>query len=118
MRVLVIEPALEQAGLLEERLRQVGHAVEIARDAGPALAALGNVPRYDLAVVDVAPPAADGLAMVRAVRARDARVPLLVITGPDVAERIRGLDLGADDCLTKPFSMEELLARMRALLRR
>ena len=118
MRVLVVEPAQQQACLLEERLRRVGHTVEIAAEPGPALAVLGAEPVYDLAVIDVAPPARDGLATVRAVRARDARVPLLLITGSNVAERVRGLDLGADDCLAKPFAVEELLARMRALLRR
>jgi DNA-binding response OmpR family regulator len=92
--------------------------VEIAADPAPALAVLGAGPEYDLAVIDVAPPARDGLATVRALRACNARVPLLLITGANVAERVRGLDLGADDCLAKPFAVEELLARMRALLRR
>jgi DNA-binding response OmpR family regulator len=118
MRVLVVEPAPQQASLLEERLRKVGHTVDIATDPAPALAVLGDGPGYDLAVVDVAPPARDGLATVRALRACDARVPLLLITSANVAERVRGLDLGADDCLAKPFAVEELLARMRALLRR
>src|SRR5262245_2999591 len=118
MRVLVVEPAQEQAGVLEERLRRVGHTVEVARDARLSLASLGFEAVYDLIVIDVAPPAPDALGTVRAVRARDARVPVLLLTGPDVAERIRGLDLGADDCLAKPFAIEELLARMRALLRR
>src|SRR5207342_3629585 len=108
MRVLVVEPAPLQACLLEERLRRVGHTVDMATDPEPALAVLGAEPGYDLAVVDVAPPAHDGLATVRALRARDARLPLLLITGANVAERVRGLDLGADDCLAKPFAVEEL----------
>src|SRR5262245_47941968 len=118
MRVLILEPESQRAHPLEERLRRVGYSVEIAAEPGLALAGLGVQPGYDLAVIDVAPLARDGLATVRAVRARDPRVPLLLITGPDVAERIRGLDLGADDCLASPFDVEELLARMRALLRR
>jgi DNA-binding response OmpR family regulator len=118
MRVLVIEPTPLQASVLEHGFREAGHAVEIATDSAPALDLLLEELPYDVAVLDVAPPVRDGLATVRALRARDVRVPLLLLTGDDVAQRVRGLDLGADDCLTTPFALQELLARVRALLRR
>jgi two-component system, OmpR family, response regulator len=115
--VLVVEPTPPRARLLAERLRQVGLTVDIAPDAAPALVAIANGPRYDVVVVDVAPPAREGAAAVRALRARNPRIALLLLTGASVAERVQGLDLGADDCLATPFAVEELLARIRALLR-
>jgi DNA-binding response OmpR family regulator len=117
MRVLVVEPTPPRARLLAERLRQVGLTVDIAPDAAPALVAIADGPRYDVVVVDVAPPAREGAAAVRALRARNPRIALLLLTGASVAERVQGLDLGADDCLATPFAVEELLARIRALLR-
>jgi DNA-binding response OmpR family regulator len=118
MRVLVVESAPDRAGLLHERLRRVGHTVDVTADAALGLEALANAPCYDVAVIDGAPPACDGLAAVKALRSCNTRVPLLLLTGASAAERVRGLDVGADDCLAVPFAIEELLARVRALLRR
>jgi two-component system response regulator MprA len=118
MRILVVddEPAVRES--LERTLRFEGYDVVLAADG---VAALDAVTRYrpDAVVLDVLMPRLDGLSTCRRLRARGEDVPILVLTARDgVADRVGGLDAGADDYLVKPFALEELLARLRALLRR
>src|SRR4051812_363182 len=99
-------------------LSQSAHAVDIARDGGEADRALATN-HYDLAILDVGLPVFDGFEVLRRLRARRSDVPVLVLTVRDsVEDRVAGLDLGADDYLTKPFELSELEARVRALIRR
>ena len=101
-------------GLCEE-----GHAVEIASDGAEALDFVLTEPAYDLIILDVMLPGQDGFGVLKTLRAHKVAVPVLILTARDsVPDRVAGLDLGADDYLTKPFAFEEFLARVRALLRR
>jgi CheY-like chemotaxis protein len=104
--------------MLERTLAAEGYRVDTAADGGAALAALErSIP--DLVLLDVAMPGVDGLAVSRRARARGLATPILLLTARDtVTDRVNGLDAGADDYLVKPFATEELLARVRALLRR
>ena len=104
--------------MLERTLAAEGYDVEAAADGGAALAAVERtVP--DAIVLDVTMPGMDGLAVTRRLRAKGLRVPILLLTARDaVHERVAGLDAGADDYLVKPFDVDELSARVRALLRR
>jgi two-component system response regulator MprA len=118
MRILVADddPALREA--LRRALRLEGYDVDLAADGAEALAALatGNP---DLVVLDVAMPNVDGLEVARRVRTDGNRVPILMLTARDaVDDRVAGLDAGADDYVVKPFALEELFARVRALSRR
>ena len=118
MRILVVddEPAVRDS--LERALRLDGYEVELARDGGEGLVKLRAAPP-DALVLDLLMPGMDGLAMCRTIRAAGDRTPVLVLTARDgVADRVAGLDAGADDYLAKPFALEELQARLRALLRR
>src|SRR6201986_5203509 len=104
--------------MLARTLEAEGYAVESAADGGAALAAVErNVP--DAIVLDVSMPGLDGLSVTRRLRAKGLRVPILLLTARDaVHERVAGLDAGADDYLVKPFDVDELSARVRAMLRR
>jgi two-component system response regulator MprA len=118
MRVLVVddEPAVRQA--LDRALRFEGYETDLAEDGVAALASHAAVPA-DAIVLDVAMPRMDGLEVCRRLRAAHDSTPILLLTARvAVAERVAGLDAGADDYLVKPFALEELLARLRALLRR
>jgi two-component system response regulator MprA len=118
MRILVVddEPAVREA--VERALRLEGHDVLLAADGLEALDALGGRPA-DAVVLDVLMPRIDGLELCRRLRGRGDRTPVLMLTARDaVSDRVAGLDAGADDYLVKPFALEELLARLRALLRR
>ncbi|WP_279339925.1 response regulator transcription factor [Sphaerisporangium perillae] len=117
-RLLVVddEPALREA--LQSSLEFEGYGVGLAKDGAEALDALGRDP-YDLVLLDVMMPKVDGLTACRRLRAAGNQVPVLMLTARDaVGDRVSGLDAGADDYLVKPFELDELFARVRALLRR
>jgi two-component system response regulator MprA len=118
MRILVVddEPAVRSS--LERALRLDGYEVELAADGREGLAKLAAA-SADAVVLDLLMPTMDGLAMCRWLRASGDRTPVLMLTARDgVSDRVAGLDAGADDYLVKPFALEELQARLRALLRR
>jgi DNA-binding response OmpR family regulator len=117
-RVLVVEDDDAIAQVLTRSLRMEGYEVRVAEDGIVALEqAHGFLP--DLVVLDLGLPGMDGLEVARELRSRDDDVPILVLTARDAVEsRVEGLDAGADDYLVKPFERQELLARLRALLRR
>ena len=118
MKILVVDddPGICQS--LERALRRERYDVEIANDGEAALAAVESG-RPDLIVLDVSMPRLDGLSVCRRLREQGDRTPILVLTARhSLGDRVAGLDAGADDYLVKPFALEELLARLRALLRR
>lgn len=118
MRILLIEDEADAAQILAKGLRRQSYAVDIVGD-GEAGLYEASVNDYDLIILDCMLPRKDGLAVCRELRAQGSAVPVLMLTArDDVEDRIAGLDTGADDYLTKPFHFHELLARMRALLRR
>jgi two-component system response regulator MprA len=117
-RVLVVDDDQAVRDSLRRSLEFNGYAVTLAQDGAAALASIGQS-SPDALVVDVMMPRLDGLETTRALRAAGNDLPILVLTARDsVGDRVEGLDAGADDYLTKPFALEELLARLRALLRR
>jgi two-component system copper resistance phosphate regulon response regulator CusR len=119
MRILVVEDERKVAAFVRQGLVEEGHVVEVASDGEAALDAVAGGPPYDLVVLDVMLPKRDGLSVLKTLRARRVQVPVLLLTDRDgVADKVAGLDAGADDYLAKPFAFEELLARVRALLRR
>ena len=116
--VLVAEDEEGISAPLARALRKQGHAVEISGDGQQALD-IALRPDVDLVVLDIGLPGIDGLEVCRRVRAAGVGTPVLMLTGrTDEGDTVQGLDAGADDYLTKPFGQEELLARVRALLRR
>ncbi len=119
MRILVVEDERKVASFLRQGLEEEGHAVEVAADGAAALDLIHTAPVYDLIVLDVMLPKRDGFDVLKAMRQDKIKAPVLMLTARDgVADKVAGLDLGADDYLTKPFAFEEFLARVRALLRR
>jgi DNA-binding response OmpR family regulator len=119
MLILVVEDERKVASFIRQGLEEEGHTVEVAADGAAALDLLVGEARYDLVVLDLMLPRRDGFAVLRALRERGSSTPVLILTARDsVADKVAGLDLGADDYLTKPFAFEEFLARVRALLRR
>jgi heavy metal response regulator len=118
MRILVVEDEDAIAQFLNQGLSEAGYAVDRAADGAEALH-WAAIAEYDLILLDLMLPDSDGLAICAELRRRDIRAPVLMVTARDtIDERVAGLDSGADDYLIKPFAFAELLARIRALLRR
>lgn len=118
MLILIVEDELRIASFLQKGLQAEGYACVVAEDAESALTFAQAEP-VDLVLLDLILPDRSGLDVLRSLRARDQRLPILVLTAKDdVHSKVSGLDQGADDYLTKPFVFDELLARVRALLRR
>lgn len=118
MRVLLVEDDPMIGRAVQAALKDAGYAADWVKTGPAALAALA-ANAYDLALLDLGLPGADGMQVLRQLRARHAALPAIVITARDGLDaRIQGLDAGADDYLPKPFAISELLARMRAVLRR
>ena len=116
--ILVVEDEHKTAAFIAKGLKESGFAVEIAADGQGGLA-LAKSGRFDLIILDVMLPGLDGWAVLTALRATETKVPVLFLTARDkVADRVRGLELGAEDYLVKPFAFPELLARVRTILRR
>src|SRR6202011_2045464 len=118
MRILLVEDEARMAQAIKRGLRGAAYAVDVARDGEDALYQ-ASINEYDAVILDVMIPKRDGFEVCRELRAQGSRIPVLMLTARDAVEdRIGGLDTGADDYLTKPFEFGELLARLRALLRR
>jgi len=118
MRLLLVEDDAMIGTAAQQGLRQEGHAVDWVRDGREAELAVGNGV-YDLVLLDLGLPRRDGLSVLRSLRERGERVPVVIITARDaVSDRVAGLDAGADDYLVKPFDLDELAARVRAVARR
>jgi len=116
--VLVVEDERKTASFIRKALQAEGHVVDVLHDGSEALLAAANTP-FDVIVLDIMLPGRDGLSVVRQMRERRITVPVLLLSARgEVSERIEGLDAGADDYLPKPFALEEVLARVRALGRR
>jgi len=118
MRILVVEDDRKVASFIQSGLQQEGHAVDVLNDgsgAGDQACTVG----YDAVVLDVMLPGRSGFQVLRDIRARKAECPVLILTAKDsIDDRVSGLDGGADDYMVKPFSLAELSARLRALMRR
>ena len=118
MRVLLVEDEPHAAHVLAKGLREQTYAVDVAADGDSAVFRVGTTD-YDAVILDVMLPVRDGFAVCRTIRESGCAVPILMVTARDAVEsRIQGLDSGADDYLVKPFDFGELLARLRALIRR
>jgi len=118
MRILVVEDDPKVQGLLSKGLREESYAVDVAGDGEAALYQI-SINDYDAVILDVMIPQTDGFEVCRRIRESGSRIPVLMLTAKDAVEdRIRGLDLGADDYVVKPFAFAEIVARLRALLRR
>jgi len=118
MRVLVVEDSVKTASLIKRGLEEEGYAVDVAVNGSEALSMTAAYPT-DAIVLDVMLPGEDGFEVCRKIREAGTWSPILMLTALDaVHDRVRGLDVGADDYLTKPFAFTELTARLRALLRR
>ena len=118
MKILIIEDEVKTGKYLKQGLSEAGYVVDLSRD-GPDGLQLALSEAYDLVVLDVMLPGMDGWQVLRGVRQAGKDVPVLFLTArDDVTDRVKGLELGADDYLVKPFAFSELLARVRTLLRR
>jgi DNA-binding response OmpR family regulator len=118
-RILIVEDDVSLAGFLGGELEAQGFAVEQIHDGEEALRALEAKRRFDLLLLDLNLPKLDGISLIQRLRPTQPRLPVLVLTARSrVEDKVKALESGADDCLTKPFSLIELLARVQALLRR
>ncbi len=118
MRILVVEDEKKLAGFIKRALKEDGHAVDLCHDGDEAAAILRRQ-EYDSIVLDLQLPGRDGLSILEDLRQRGVHTPVLILAARDtVRDRVRGLDAGADDYVTKPFSLDELRARVRVMLRR
>lgn len=118
MRLLVVEDEPDLANAVADHLRAAGHAVDVAGTLADGLATV-RATGYDLILLDLQLPDGDGLALLRDLRDRDATTPVLIVTARDrIMERIAGLEAGSDDYLVKPYDLDEMLARISAILRR
>jgi DNA-binding response OmpR family regulator len=118
MRLMLVEDDRMIGESLRKALRQSGFAVDWVRDGRAAEASIASE-RFDLVLLDLGLPQRDGMTVLEAMRARGDRTPVIVVTARDaLASRVRGLDAGADDYIVKPFELDELLARIRAVVRR
>lgn len=118
MRILVVEDDVAISKFIQQGLTEAGYTIDASADGGEGLS-LASASDYDVIVLDVLLPGLDGLTVLKELRQRDVHTPVLLLTALDtVQDRVLGLDAGADDYLIKPFDFTELLARLRALLRR
>lgn len=118
MRILVAEDEKKIARLIQKGLTEQGYTVDLCHRGDEALSMASSEP-YDAVILDIMLPGRDGLSVLRQLREKKMAVPVMFLTARgELSERIEGLDLGADDYLAKPFAMDELIARLRALLRR
>ncbi|MDB4166475.1 response regulator transcription factor [Gammaproteobacteria bacterium] len=118
MRLLVVEDELRIIDILKDVLESAGFTVDAVNTATGARNALSDIP-YDAAILDLGLPDGDGLEVLKSARAQGLQIPILVLTARDaINDRVSGLDAGADDYLVKPFAIQELVSRIKALLRR
>jgi heavy metal response regulator len=118
MRILVVEDEKKIAGFIKRGLKEEGYAVDVAGDGDEGYE-LASVNDYDLIILDIMLPKCDGVTLCKKLRAEKLEAPIIMLTAKtSVQDKVTGLDAGANDYLTKPFAFEELLARMRVLLRR
>jgi len=118
MRILVVEDERQLAKIIKRGLVEEGYAADIAYDGEEAESLAESIP-YDLIILDIILPKKDGVEVCRSLRQKKIKAPVMMLTAKDsISDRVKGLDSGADDYLVKPFAFNELLARVRALLRR
>jgi len=118
-RILIVEDDTDLAGFLSAELEAQRYVVDVIHDGESALAALESKTQYNLLILDLNLPKLDGMALIERVRPSQPRLPMMVLTGrTGIEDKVKAFHTGADDCLTKPFSLMELLARVQALLRR
>ncbi len=118
MRILIVEDEKSLADIIKKGLEEEGYAVDVAYNGEEGLFMAENEPS-DLIILDIMLPVIDGMTILKKIRRAGIKIPVVMLTAKDtIMDKVSGLDSGADDYLTKPFSFEELLARMRALLRR